>query len=323
MSAPPGWHLQDDGRERFWDGRQWTEQFRTPAGADPTAPPPPPSWASTDATSSPVEPGPSADAPDDGRTQAMSVDSTQELPTVPPGATVPPPAAGATATSAYGTPAYGASPHGEPAPSSASYPSYGPAQPTSGPPAPGYGSAGGTGWQPPQRSGGNGLLKGCLIAVVVGVVVLVGVVVAGIFFVNRAVDGVRDTFPTSFPSDVPSDLPTTFPSDLPTEGLGESFEVTVGEGFEVPRARIRDGWALDAEGALGVDAVQVRDMRAEITDGDVPVFFTMSFPTADGGTAQTVCTSQSGEAGGTVDVQCVPMFGDVGDARQGTVTTAF
>ena len=41
MSAPPGWHLQDDGRERFWDGQQWTEQFRTPAGSDPTAPPPP------------------------------------------------------------------------------------------------------------------------------------------------------------------------------------------------------------------------------------------------------------------------------------------
>ena len=37
MSAPPGWHLQPDGRERYWDGSQWTEQFRMPAGGDPTA----------------------------------------------------------------------------------------------------------------------------------------------------------------------------------------------------------------------------------------------------------------------------------------------
>lgn len=30
MSAPPGWHPQDDGRERYWDGVRWTDQFRTP-----------------------------------------------------------------------------------------------------------------------------------------------------------------------------------------------------------------------------------------------------------------------------------------------------
>src|SRR5690349_25007150 len=28
MSAPAGWHPQEDGRERFWDGTQWTDQFR-------------------------------------------------------------------------------------------------------------------------------------------------------------------------------------------------------------------------------------------------------------------------------------------------------
>lgn len=34
MSAPAGWHPQGDGRERFWDGSQWTDQFRmsTPPG---------------------------------------------------------------------------------------------------------------------------------------------------------------------------------------------------------------------------------------------------------------------------------------------------
>ena len=32
-SAPPGWHVQADGRERYWDGAQWTDQYR----AAPTA----------------------------------------------------------------------------------------------------------------------------------------------------------------------------------------------------------------------------------------------------------------------------------------------
>ncbi|MBM6401747.1 DUF2510 domain-containing protein [Phycicoccus sonneratiae] len=38
MSAPPGWHPQPDGRERWWDGQQWTEHFRDPATAAPPAP---------------------------------------------------------------------------------------------------------------------------------------------------------------------------------------------------------------------------------------------------------------------------------------------
>jgi hypothetical protein len=29
-TAPPGWHGQPDGRERFWDGQRWTDEFRDP-----------------------------------------------------------------------------------------------------------------------------------------------------------------------------------------------------------------------------------------------------------------------------------------------------
>lgn len=32
-TAPPGWHRQPDGRERFWDGQQWTDEFRDPSTA--------------------------------------------------------------------------------------------------------------------------------------------------------------------------------------------------------------------------------------------------------------------------------------------------
>lgn len=38
MSTPAGWHQQPDGRERYWDGQQWTDQYRE-GGA--SAPPPP------------------------------------------------------------------------------------------------------------------------------------------------------------------------------------------------------------------------------------------------------------------------------------------
>lgn len=36
MSAAPGWHRQDDGRERFWDGIQWTDHYR--GGQETTEP---------------------------------------------------------------------------------------------------------------------------------------------------------------------------------------------------------------------------------------------------------------------------------------------
>ncbi len=305
MSAPPGWHLQPDGRERFWDGSQWTEQFRAPAMSDPTAPPPAPSWASSVGTSSASDTG-SSSSPDDGHTQAMDVQSTQALPATPPAAAAPDP---------YATNPYGAAPQ----------PTYPTAYPQAGYPQTGYGSPGdpGAGWQPPQKSGSSGLLKGCLIAVVVGVIVLIGVVVAGIFFFNRAVDDVRDSFPSNFPTDFPSDLPSDLPSGFPTEGMGEKITITVGKGFEVPRAQIQDGWTLTKQGALGVETAQIKDMTAQLSEDGIPVFFTVSFPTTDGGTTETVCSSESAEAGGTVAVQCVPFFGDIGDATQGTVTTAF
>lgn len=39
MSAPAGWHRQEDGRDRYWDGTSWTEHFRHA----------PPEWVATGA----------------------------------------------------------------------------------------------------------------------------------------------------------------------------------------------------------------------------------------------------------------------------------
>ncbi|HHX47562.1 MAG TPA: DUF2510 domain-containing protein [Brevibacterium sp.] len=35
--STPGWHRQPDGRERFWDGTEWTDQFRDPTPSPPAA----------------------------------------------------------------------------------------------------------------------------------------------------------------------------------------------------------------------------------------------------------------------------------------------
>ena len=310
MSAPAGWHLQPDGRERYWDGAQWTEQFRVPAPTepmDPTAPPPPSSWT------------PTVD-----ETQVLDVSGTQALPqaqpTPPssPGSPAVPGAYGSADPTAYASP----EPTAYPAPQQYSYPSGAGGLPPAAPPGSGYGAPGGQ-WQAPPRSGASGLAKGCLVAAL-GVVLLIGIaVVAGIFFISRAaeevVDNLPSTFPTELPSGLPTELPTDLPSGVPTEGLGDRFEIAVGNGFELPRAVIQDGWRLEAQGG-GVPIVQVRGMRATLADGDgFPVLFTMSVP-GDGGDVETVCTAAAGASGATVDVSCVPFFGDVSDATRATVT---
>ena len=42
MSAPAGWHMQPDGRERFWNGQNWTDDYRDPATSWMPAPQPKP-----------------------------------------------------------------------------------------------------------------------------------------------------------------------------------------------------------------------------------------------------------------------------------------
>ncbi len=294
MSAPAGWHLQPDGRERYWDGSQWTEQFRIPAPTepmDPTAPPPPSSWS------------PTVD-----ETQVLDVSGTQALPQAQQS---PPPSSDPTS---YASPA----PTGYPAQQQYGYPSGAGGLPPAGPPGAGYGTPGGQ-WQAPPRSGASGLAKGCLVAAL-GVVILVGIaVVAGIFFISRAAEEVVDTLPSTFPTELPSDLPTELPSGVPTEGPGARIDIAVGNGFELPRAVVEDGWRLEAQGG-GVPIVQVRGMRATLEDDNgFPVLFTMSVP-GDGGDVETVCTAPAGSSGATVDVSCVPFFGDVADATRATVT---
>lgn len=320
MSAPAGWHLQPDGQERYWDGTQWTDQFRAPLASDPTAPPPPPSWAdasapvdstasdATGAASLSDSAEPTDTVATSEHTQALDVSGTQALPRQD-----------AAAPAAYPPAAY--PPAGNPP---AGYPpaGYAPGQPQSG-----YGAPGAPGYPPPPPQGGSsGLLKGCLIAGVVLLGLIAVVIAAFVFFASRVADEVSETFPTGFPTELPSgfptDLPTDLPTTLPTEGLEQDLDVAVGDGFELPRATIAGGWTLEPQGA-GIPVVNVTGMKATLGDANgFPVLFTLSVPSVGGETVETVCTAPGGEPDAVVDVSCVPFFGDVADATRARVTAA-
>lgn len=293
MSAPAGWHLQPDGRERYWDGTQWTDQFRAPFPADPTAPPPPPSWASNEPT------------------QVIGVEQTRSIPTpVPPS----PPAGPPFPAEPYGAGPYGAGPYG--------------AVPGAPGSPPGHGAAGGPWQAPPQQGGRN---RGCLVAAVVGLVVflvLAGLVLWGLFVVgNRVSDAVESitSVPTSVPG-LPSDLPTTVPTDLPTDlpslPSPTTLDIAVGEGFELQRARVAQGWTIQAADGIGA---RVRGMRATFAEpSQVPVVFTMEFRRGGGESVETVCTSEVGNDTDTeVDVSCLPLLGDTSGIEGVTVTSGF
>ncbi|WP_205859783.1 DUF2510 domain-containing protein [Phycicoccus endophyticus] len=178
-------------------------------------------------------------------------------------------------------------------------------QPTPPVPAPGA-PAGAT----PPRQGMSGVAKGCLVAAVVGVVALVVAVAVVVALIARgvdsAVDDVRSALPTS----------TSFPSGL-AEG-GDPVVVTVGEGFELPGVSVDAGWSL-ADGSLGRD-VEGMTATLDTTDEDEAVrIFSMSF---EGG-AETVCTASTDGGSQPVEVTCIPLFEDVPDDAEVTVTPTF
>jgi len=37
--TPPGWYPTPDGRQRYWDGSQWTQHFSWPNAPQGTRPP--------------------------------------------------------------------------------------------------------------------------------------------------------------------------------------------------------------------------------------------------------------------------------------------
>ncbi|MBM6406043.1 DUF2510 domain-containing protein [Phycicoccus sp. CSK15P-2] len=241
MSAPPGWHPQPDGRDRWWDGRQWTDHYRDPA----------------------VE----------GATQALPAAGTQGGP-------------------------------GVAHPGGAAY------------------QGTGTGWQPQQQQGMSKGLKGCLIGGVVIALLLAAGAVAAVFFFARTADRVVDEARSAIPSGLPTELPSDFPSDLPTDlPEGQTFEVGVGDGFDIPGGSVEPGWEV-ADQTVG-HAIEGMTISFD-DDRDIPAYFSLSFRGTDGeGTVDTLCTAIREDGADSADATCIPMFGDPDTGAPVTVETQF
>lgn len=200
MSAPPGWHPQPDGRDRWWDGQEWTDHYRDAAAPAPAA---------------------------------------------------------------YGQQGYQQGyPQGQ--------------------------------WQQPQRTGMSKGLKGCLIAGVVLLLLLVIGAIVAVFLVGRSIEQAVDDAQSSV--------------GVPT-GVGTVVVVQVGEGFEAGPATVEDGWTVEGGGiGSGVSGMQATfDDETRTT----PTLFTMRFTGTDGGNVDTVCTATPTGDGNPTDVTCVPFFGEV------------
>ncbi|MBR7744297.1 DUF2510 domain-containing protein [Phycicoccus sp. BSK3Z-2] len=169
---------------------------------------------------------------------------------------------------------------------------------------------GGYGQQPPPKQGMSKGLKGCLITGLVVVLVLAVLAVAAVVWfgrtVNQSVQDVQESI-----GNLPTDIP---------EGQGETIVIVVGEGFDVGGASVSDGWTLEDTGA-GIGQ-NVEGMTAEFDESQsLPLLFTMGF--GEDASAETVCTAVPPDGGGSSDVSCVPVFGDVDPDGPVTVTTAY
>lgn len=276
-SAPPGWHRQDDGRERFWDGESWTDEFRDPSSAE---------------------------------TQQIPVGETQGMPSGQPQDQSGYAGAG---SSGYASPPPGG--HREEYPRE---PYYGQDAPLSDKPG-----------------GMPGWLKGCLFALLAVVLLAAVAIGVGWWLVNRTLDQATDPDPVqsetvaptqteeptddatggpTLPTQIPTTLPTQIPTTLPTvPGVGETVQVSIGEGFTFGQAEIQQGWTIEDE-SLGFKSVSMRVVPQEAST--VPLVFTMRFLSGSEELSTTICTVPLTAAGQEEDAVCVPMRGDAQSADE-------
>ena len=296
-TAPPGWHRQPDGRERYWDGTAWTDEFRDPAAAP---------------------------------TQQIPIDETQQMPSSgwesdsAWGAdSAPAPQEYASRTSSYPPPP----PH---QPHREQYPR----EPYVGAPdGPGGPLSDRSGSTPGWMKGCLGFLLALLLVALVAVGIGLWWVSREADSPGSATptdaatteqtpaeepttqepSGEPDAESTDGPSlSLPTGIPTAFPTDLPTlPGIGESVEVAPGEAFTLGPAQIQSGWKAEDLG-FGFTSVTMAAVPQE--QSQVPLLFRLTF--VQGGTdlASTMCTVDLSQAGSASEVSCIPFRADVDSA---------
>lgn len=280
-SAPPGWHLQPDGQERFWDGERWTDEFRDPSSAPTQAIPidqtrrMPQGYA---AAGSPARPG--------GRFDDRYEEYYQQggpLSDAPAGDGTPGWLKGCGAVLvvllvlsflAVGVGRWLVSRDA----GDERTPQPGPSVETTAPPAEESPAE-----EPPDSTGPPG--------------------------------GWPSGFPTELPTDLPTVVPTGFPTDLPSlpglPGAGEDVEAAPGEAFTLGPAQVQEGWSVTRT-VVGLRTVSMTVVATEASS--LPLVFSLAFLQGGAEVASTICTTQLETVGQETEVACVPMRGEAESA---------
>jgi hypothetical protein len=164
-------------------------------------------------------------------------------------------------------------------------------QPGQSTPAYGAPAAGGS-------TGSSGLGKGCLIAGIVGFVVLALVVVLGIFLIRRA----ADDFNTGLDR-VKSSQAAPVPDGSDGAEAPEGEGVAIGKGFTVGDIKVADGWTITKQD--GIDFWTMNPTLTEPLPGDT----ILNVDALDGTNVidTTVCTGSKGAS----KLNCLPFTEDV------------
>jgi len=265
MSAPAGWYPQPDGRQRYWDGAQWTEHFH--GEATPEVP-----SAGEASTPSATEVPAGAQAYGQGHGQPSAGETT------------------------YGQPAYG-------------QPAYG---------QPGQAGAYGT---PPASTGKSGLGKGCLIAGIIGLVILALIAVLGVMLFNKAKDEV-DKITTATSSAAPSSdpgLPSLEPaSPSPDESSSPLvLSAAIGKGFALDTVTVADGWTVTKMDFL--DMYTIDGMTAVTPPTEEYVLFDLEFMNGEEVIDTSMCSAEAGKT----EISCLPLTKDISAATEVRAKNSF
>ncbi|MCA1782602.1 MAG: hypothetical protein ABR500_10430 [Dermatophilaceae bacterium] len=270
-TAPPGWHRQPDGRDRFWDGQRWTDEFRDPSEAT---------------------------------TQQIPLDETRGMSAAESqgGYASQAPGAGSAGQGGQGPyappPAYGGGPD-----------AYGQGGPLSDSGRGGSGWLKGcliallvvVILVALLAVGGMWLFRSASDRV--SEAIESAQPTAPATDVPSEAPGDVSTEPTAPDVEGPTGLPTGLPS-LP--GQGAVTQAGLGEEFTLGPAMIQSGWTVE-DITLGFATITMSAIPSE--SSAVPMIFEIVFYEGDADITRTTCTVPLDPVGETVDVACVPVVG--------------
>jgi hypothetical protein len=200
-------------------------------------------------------------------------------------------------------------------------------QPTSGQPTygqPTYGQPTTYGQQPaygtaPATTGKSGLGKGCLIAGIIGLVILGLVVALAVVVFNRAKSTIDDAIASATAAPSAPMLPSESAGapDPGTSGGPLEQSAAIGKGFTLSSVTVADGWRVAKMDVL--DMYTIEGMTANPAPTEEFVLFDLEFKNGSEVVDTTMCTGETGKT----EITCLPLSKDVTQATEVVAKNTF